>query len=376
MEYTIGTKKNTILITGGSGYIGSHVCLELIESGFKVVVIDSLENSNQSSIRAVQKYCNDHIPFYHAKVQDVDVLRKIFTENKIMGVIHMAGYKSVKQSVKSPDAYYDNNLLSTIQLLKTMDEFGCNNLIFSSSATVYGDANGICTESSPLGALNPYGETKLLIEQIMNHATGDSNRDIFCNHSNLFTEQDIPISDKWRFVSLRYFNPIGAHQSHIIGENPNGVPENLVPYIMKVMSGDLDKLTIFGNNYDTLDKTAIRDYVHVTDLAKAHVQALKYLLKLSYSLNGTHDKFNIGTGTGYSVLKIIRTFESLLQSRQLNGEDLDVTLCWDYGDRREGDSACCYADSTKARTVLGWEPIFDIDQMCRDAWLWWRNNSN
>jgi UDP-glucose 4-epimerase len=371
----------TILVTGGSGYIGSHVCLELIEAGYNVVVIDSLENSTEESIRALETHLHTSIPFYLGKVQDLQLMRNIFSSHQISGVIHMAGYKSVKQSIQDPESYYDNNLLSTIALMQIMHEYECNSMIFSSSATVYGEANGACLESSDLNTLNPYGETKLLIERILDYAINYTSLPKSVAHRNSmiqfskevpkhegrFSLPDIPISDYWSFISLRYFNPIGAHSSHIIGESPSGVPENLVPYIMKVLSGDLEKLTVFGNDYDTPDGTAIRDYIHVVDLAKAHVAALNYQMNNYAQLKGRHERFNIGTGQGYSVLDVINAFATLLEE-----EGNNRVLNWTYGSRRPGDAALIYANSEKARSVLGWEPELGIEEMCKDAWGWWK----
>lgn len=367
----------TILVTGGVGYIGSHVCFELLEAGHKVIVIDSLENSDTDSIQKIESMLNKKILFYHSKVQDTEIMNKIFTENQIDGVIHMAGYKSVKQSVQDPNSYYENNLMSTIVLLKTMHEFNCHNMIFSSSATVYGEANGICKESNAVSTLNPYGETKLLIERILDYVIDyDKSKSLdeqtksvqicleeITKHTNLFTENDIITSDEINFISLRYFNPIGAHPSHQFGENPSNVPENLVPYIMKVLSGDLDSLTVFGNDYDTIDGTAVRDYIHVVDLAKAHVSALNY--QISNNTINKHLRFNIGTGKGYSVLEIIKVFENLI--------DPDIKFNWKIGERRTGDAALIYADSTKANEILKWKPIYGIEQMCEDAWCYWKN---
>lgn len=322
----------TILITGGCGYIGSHVCLELAQLNFDIVVIDSLENSTTGSLKAINKHTNKIIPFYKGKIHDKIVLQNIFANHNIECVIHMAGYKSVKESVLYPEKYYYNNIEGTEILLDIMKKNNCYNLIFSSSATVYGNANGVCTENSPVGALNPYGETKLKIEQLLD--TLDSN---------------------WSIISLRYFNPVGAHKSYIIGEDPKGVPENLVPYIIKVIKKELPTLVVFGNDYSTPDGTPIRDYIHVVDVAKAHVKAYEYLINNKV----THERFNLGTGKGYSVLEIISTFDSLGQK-----------VPYQIGERRNGDSECIYADSSKAYEILNWKAVYGIYDMCKDALKW------
>lgn len=372
----------TILVTGGAGYIGSHVCFELLKHNYNVVVIDSLENSTADSLKALEKMCKIRIPLFVGKLQDDVLMREVFATHNFDGVIHMAGYKSVKKSIEDPESYYSNNIMSTINLLKWMDKYDCTNLIFSSSATVYGDANGVCTENSPTSTLNPYGETKLIIEKLMDYAVFSSNiKSDYHNNSvtqltnevskyrTLFTLSDIPVREDWSFISLRYFNPIGAHSSHIIGEDPKGVPENLVPYVMKVMSGELEKLTVFGSDYDTSDGTAIRDYIHVVDLANAHVLALSYQLENSTN-SGLHDRFNIGTGKGYSVLEVIAAFDKIIEN------DENIGLKWEFGPRRSGDSAKIYADSTKACNVIGWEPKYDLNDMCYDAWMWWKKKTN
>jgi UDP-glucose 4-epimerase len=374
----------TILVTGGAGYIGSHVCLELLKSNLNLVVIDSLENSTLDSIKALEKRFNRKIPMYIGKLQDDGVMHKVFTNHHLDGVIHMAGYKSVKASVKDPDSYYDNNLLSTINLLKWMDRYDCTNLIFSSSATVYGDGDGVCLEGDNTSVLNPYGETKLLIERLLDYGIhfspgikSDSHyrsiteltKDIH-KHRNRFALDEVKNRGDWSFISLRYFNPIGAHPSHIIGEDPKGVPENLVPYVMKVLSGDLEKLTVFGDDYDTPDGTAIRDYIHVVDLARAHIFALNYQLANRRRLCGTHERFNIGTGKGYSVLDVVKVFEKILKD-----DETSVVLKWEIGPRRSGDAAKIYANADRAHDLLGWQPQYDLEDMCRDAWVWWKKKS-
>lgn len=370
----------TILVTGGAGYIGSHVCLELIESGYDVVVIDSLENSSIDALKAIERYTGKLIRFYHDRVQHTQTLRSIFKTHDIHSVIHMAGYKSVKLSCQDPELYYENNLGATIALLKVMHENKCFNLIFSSSATVYGDANGICTEDSPLSVLNPYGETKLTIEKIMDYAVYSHVRNSVSNDlqkfSKYLSEHDIITSDLWNFVSLRYFNPIGAHTECGIGERPTGIPENLVPFVMKVLSGHLPKLTIYGNDYNTRDGTAIRDYIHVIDLAKAHVKALDSMIEYPECYKSHHERFNVGTGKGYSVIEVMRVFEQILCENRLQGNDLDVTLEWHYGERRPGDAEKIYADPTKANDILNWHSERSLCEMCRDAWSYWSSHLN
>ena len=360
----------TILVTGGAGYIGSHVCLELLQSGYSVVVIDSLENSTIDSLREIERYAKAVIPFYHARVQDRQTLCEIFDRHTIRGVIHMAGYKSVKESCANPELYYDNNLTSAICLLSVMFEHGCYDLVFSSSATVYGDAGGKCTEDSELSVLNPYGETKLMIEKIMDYAVFPSLREQIVHeltkYAPYFTEHDIIPSSLWRFVSLRYFNPIGAHPECAIGDDPSGIPENLVPYVMKVLSGQLEKLTIYGNDYDTPDGTAIRDYIHIVDLAKAHVKALDSMIEKPDSYASNHERFNIGTGMGYSVLDVVRVFEQILANQKEQ-----IEFKWFYGLRRSGDAEKIYADPSKANAVLEWEANHDLRTMCEDAWSFW-----
>lgn len=372
---------STILVTGGAGFIGSHVCYELLSSNYDVVVIDSLENSSIDSIKSLEQQFDKEIPTYIGKLQDEELMNNVFATHSFDGIIHMAGYKSVKESVQNPQKYYDNNIKSTISLLKFMDRHNCMNLIFSSSATVYGDSTGVCLEDSPLSTMNPYGETKLLIERILDfgiHFSPAANSDLYnesiasltddiCKYSDRFSLSNVAIRDDWSFISLRYFNPIGAHPSLVIGENPSGIPENLVPYVMKVLSGELTKLTVFGNDYDTEDGTAIRDYIHVVDLAKAHIAALAYQLKNSQELSGKHERFNIGTGKGYSVLDVINVFEKILET-----DESGATLSWEFGPRRPGDAAVTFANANKAANILKWNPEYNLEDMCRDAWGWWK----
>ena len=332
-----------VLVTGGAGYIGSHTCVELLQSGYGVIVIDNLCNSNPESLRRVQEITGKELKFYEGDVRNEALLRKIFAENEIGCVIHFAGLKAVGESVSIPWKYYDNNLNSTLVLTKVMKEVGMKNIIFSSSATVYSAGNEMpLKETSTTGnCTNPYGWTKYMTEQIL---SGMANAD-----------------KEWGVVLLRYFNPIGAHSSGRIGEDPRGIPNNLMPYISQVAVGRREKLSVFGNDYDTHDGTGVRDYIHVVDLAKGHVAAVKYVLA-----NPGCDVFNLGTGTGYSVLDMVKSFEAV------NG----VAVPYVITDRRPGDLATCYADPAKSREVLGWVATKDQTDMCRDTWNWQSKNPN
>ncbi len=330
-----------ILVTGGAGYIGSHTCLELLENGCSVTVIDNLCNSNPKSLERVEKLTGKSIRFYEGDVRDEALLRKIFAENEISAVIHFAGLKAVGESVSIPWKYYDNNLNSTLVLTKVMEEAGCKNIIFSSSATVYTADNEMpLRESSRTGnCTNPYGWTKYMTEQILSgmaHADKD-----------------------WSVVLLRYFNPIGAHESGLIGEDPRGIPNNLMPYITQVAIGRREFLSVYGNDYDTPDGTGVRDYIHVVDLAKGHVAAVNYALGHTGCA-----VFNLGTGHGYSVLDMVNTFSSV------NGLELPYKIV----DRRPGDIATCYADPAKSAAVLGWKAEKGLEEMCRDSWRWQSQN--
>ena len=330
-----------ILVTGGAGYIGSHTCVELLESGYEVVIVDNLCNSNPKSMERVQELTGKTVTFYEGDVRDADLLRKIFAEHEISAVIHFAGLKAVGESVAQPWRYYDNNLNSTLVLTKVMEEVGCKRIIFSSSATVYsGDNEMPLRETSRTGnCTNPYGWTKYMTEQILSGmATADP---------------------QWSIVLLRYFNPIGAHISGRIGEDPRGIPNNLMPYITQVAIGRREFLSVFGNDYDTHDGTGVRDYIHVVDLAKGHVAAVSYAAK-----NQGCEVFNLGTGTGYSVLDMVKAFE------QAN----DLTLPYKIVDRRPGDLATCYADPAKSAEKLGWKAEKNLVDMCRDSWRWQRMN--
>ena len=330
-----------ILVTGGAGYIGSHTCVELLEGGYGVVVIDNLCNSNPESLHRVQEITGKELKFYEGDVRDEALLRKIFAENDIDCVIHFAGLKAVGESVALPWEYYDNNLNATLVLTKVMKEVGMKNIIFSSSATVYTADNEMpLRENSRTGhCTNPYGWTKYMTEQIL---SGMAHAD-----------------PEWGVVLLRYFNPIGAHKSGRIGEDPRGTPNNLMPYITQVAVGRREKLNVFGNDYDTHDGTGVRDYIHVVDLAKGHVAAIRYVLQ-----NKGCEVFNLGTGTGYSVLDMVKSFESVN----------NVAVPYVIADRRPGDLATCYADPSKSASVLGWKAEKTLGDMCRDSWNWQKNN--
>ncbi len=330
-----------VLVTGGAGYIGSHTCLELLESGYGVVVIDNLCNSNPQSLDRVEELTGKTLKFYQGDVRDEALLTKIFAENDIGCVIHFAGLKAVGESVAKPWEYYDNNLNTTLVLTKVMKQVGMKNLIFSSSATVYTADNEMPLKETSRtgGCTNPYGWTKYMTEQIL---SGISHAD-----------------KDWSVVLLRYFNPIGAHKSGRIGEDPRGIPNNLMPYITQTAIGRREKLSVYGNDYPTHDGTGVRDYIHVVDLAKGHVAAVKYAVE-----NRGCEVFNLGTGVGYSVLDMVRTFE------EVNG----VPIPYRIVDRRPGDLAVCYADPAKSAAVLGWKAEKDLRDMCRDSWKWQSGN--
>ena len=330
-----------VLVTGGAGYIGSHTCVELLESGYGVVVIDNLCNSNSESLNRVRELTGKEVKFYEGDVRDEDLLRKIFADNEIGSVIHFAGLKAVGESVAKPWEYYDNNLNSTLVLTKVMKAVGVKNLIFSSSATVYSGDNEmpLREDSRTGGCTNPYGWTKYMTEQILS---------------------GIAYADReWSVCLLRYFNPIGAHISGRIGEDPRGVPNNLMPYITQVAVGRREKLSVFGNDYDTPDGTGVRDYIHVVDLAKGHVAAVKYTEE-----NAGCEVFNLGTGIGYSVLDMVHTFRDVNQ----------VAVPYQIVERRPGDLAVCYADPAKSAEKLGWKAEKTLADMCRDSWRWQSSN--
>lgn len=324
-----------ILVTGGTGYIGSHTVCELLNNDYEVVIVDNLCNSKREVVESIKEITNKDVTFYELDLRNKEELRKVFEENEIEGVIHFAGLKAVGESVKEPLMYYDNNLISTLVLLEVMQEFNCKNIVFSSSATVYGDPERLpITEDCRVGGTtNPYGTTKLMIENILN---------------------DLYISDnEWSITILRYFNPIGAHESGLIGENPNGIPNNLMPYIIKVATGELPCLNVFGNDYDTIDGTGVRDYIHVVDLAKGHIKALAKNV-LTTGVN----TYNLGTGTGYSVLQIVESFE----------RENEIKVSYKIVERRPGDIATCYADPSKALEELGWKAEKGISEMCKDSY--------
>ncbi|MBQ5910692.1 MAG: UDP-glucose 4-epimerase GalE [Clostridia bacterium] len=331
-----------ILTTGGAGYIGSHTCIELINAGYDVVVVDNLDNSSEKSLERVEKIVGKKIKFYKEDLRNKDALRKIFTENNIEAVIHFAGLKAVGESVAKPIEYYDNNLISTLVLLEVMREFDCKRLVFSSSATVYGVAKEMpLTEDMPLGAINPYGRTKYFIEEML--------RDVYVS------------DDSWSIVLLRYFNPIGAHISGTIGEDPKGIPNNLMPYIAQVAVGRLEKLHVFGNDYNTVDGTGVRDYIHVVDLAGGHVKAVDWTGK-----NNGCEAINLGTGNGISVLQLRDAFV------KASGAEVPYVI----DPRRPGDPDEVYADASKALNLLGWKAEKNVDDMCQDSWRWQSNNPN
>lgn len=330
----------SVLVTGGAGYIGSHTLVELIESGYDVVVVDNLSNSNKESIKRVEAITGKTVKFYQEDVCDKEALRRIFGENDIDSVIHFAGFKAVGESVKKPIMYYRNNFDSTLSLVEVMSEFGVKKIVFSSSATVYGVATEMpLREGMPTGAINPYGRTKLFIEDIL---------------------RDLYISDNtWSIALLRYFNPIGAHQSGTIGEDPKGIPNNLMPYISQVAVGKLEKLHVFGNDYNTVDGTGVRDYIHVVDLAIGHVKAIGWVKN-----NEGCEEFNLGTGKGTSVLELRDAF--------IKASGADVPYVIDP--RRPGDPDEVYANAEKAEKVLGWKAERGIKEMCEDTWRWQSGN--
>lgn len=332
-----------ILLTGGAGYIGSHTIIELDKAGHSVVVVDNFVNSQPEALRRVSKIIGKEIPFVEADVRDREAMDKVFTENKIDAVINFAGLKAVGESVAKPLEYYENNMNGVFVLVDVMRKHGCKNIIFSSSATVYGDPAIIpITEECPKGVCtNPYGWTKSMLEQVL---------------------IDVQKADpEWNVVLLRYFNPIGAHESGTIGENPNGIPNNLMPYITQTAVGKRKELGIFGNDYDTPDGTGVRDYIHVCDLASGHVAALKAITE-----NKGLAIYNLGTGHGYSVLDVVNAF------KKVNGVDVPYVI----KPRRPGDIATCYCNPAKAKAELGWEARHGIEDMCRDSWNWQKNNPN
>ncbi|OCL92401.1 UDP-glucose 4-epimerase GalE [Arcobacter porcinus] len=335
-----------ILITGGAGYIASHTLIELSKDGFDFIVYDNLSNSSKESLKRVKKIIGKKVKFVKGDIRDKKALKKVFKKYKIDSVIHFAGLKAVGESVANPLSYYDNNVIGTIRLLEVMQEFDCKKIVFSSSATVYGNPESCpIDESFPVGGTtNPYGTSKYMIERIL---------------------EDLYISDNsFKAVILRYFNPVGAHESGLIGEDPNGIPNNLMPYISQVAVGKLESLSVFGSDYPTVDGTGVRDYIHVVDLASAHVKAIKYLNSNKYLFENS--KINIGTGIGYSVLDMVKAFEKASTKK----------VSYKIVERRAGDIASCYANAQKAKEILDWEAKFNLEDMCSSSWKWQSKNQN
>jgi UDP-glucose 4-epimerase len=333
-----------VLVSGGAGYIGSHTMVELLEQGHEVVCVDNLANSSRKAVERVERISGKRVEFYPFDVRDRERLRQVFAAHAVDAVIHFAGHKAVGESVEQPLKYYANNIDSTLVLCEVMAEHACTNLVFSSSATVYGDPDKVpIPESAPVDPTNPYGRTKLMIEQIL--------RDMYLS------------APEWNIVLLRYFNPVGAHPSGLIGEDPRGIPNNLLPFVAQVAVGRRAHLNVFGADYPTPDGTGVRDYVHVADLARGHLCALEKGVDEAHRSNRVLT-LNLGTGRGYSVLEVVRAFEVA------SGTSVPYQIVA----RRPGDIATCYADPTLARDILGWEAHFDLEQMCRDAWNWQKSN--
>ncbi len=333
----------SILVTGGAGYIGSHTCVELLNAGYDIIILDNLCNSNRESLKRVEELTGKTVKFYETDIRDAEMMDKVFAENDISSVIHFAGLKAVGESCRMPLEYYDNNINGTLVLCAAMRKAGCKKIVFSSSATVYGEHNvSPLTEDMPTGGTtNPYGTTKYFIERIL---------------------EDLYKADKeWSICLLRYFNPVGAHKSGRIGEDPNGIPNNLVPYISQVAIGKLEYLNVFGDDYDTPDGTGVRDYIHVVDLALGHVKAIE-------KVNGENSfsVYNLGTGIGYSVLDMLHSFEKVCGKK----------LPYKIAPRRPGDIATCYSDPSKAKRELGWVAERNLDEMCEDTWRWQQQNPN
>ncbi|MBC7959149.1 MAG: UDP-glucose 4-epimerase GalE [Vallitaleaceae bacterium] len=331
-----------ILVTGGAGYIGSHTCVELLQKGYEVVIVDNLSNSSKTSIERIEIITGKKVTFYEEDVLNKTGLQTIFSKEKIDSVIHFAGLKAVGESVSKPLEYYHNNITGTLILCEVMREFGVKNMVFSSSATVYGAPKTVpILEDFPLSTTNPYGASKLMLEGILT---------------------DLHTSDpEWNIILLRYFNPVGAHKSGLIGENPKGIPNNLVPYITQVAVGKLETLNVFGLDYDTVDGSGVRDYIHVVDLALGHLKAIEKLKEKKGVLI-----YNLGTGIGYSVLEMVKSFE------KVSGKEIPYVI----KSRRPGDIAICFADVSKAKAELGWEAIYGLEKMCEDSWRWQSNNPN
>lgn len=331
-----------ILVTGGAGYIGSHTCVELLNSGHEVIIVDNFSNSKPEALNRIKEITKKELNFYEVDLLNKEALEEVFKNNNIDAVIHFAGLKAVGESVAIPITYYHNNITGTLILCELMEKYNVKKMVFSSSATVYGMNNvSPLTENLPLSTTNPYGSTKLMIEQIL---------------------RDVYVSDNsWSTALLRYFNPIGAHESGRIGEDPNGIPNNLMPFITQVAVGKREKLGVFGNDYDTHDGTGVRDYIHVVDLAKGHLKALEKVLETQ----GV-EAYNLGTGVGYSVLDVVKNFE------KATGIEVPYAIL----DRRPGDIATCYADASKALKELGWKAEKNLEDMCRDSWRWQSSNPN
>jgi UDP-glucose-4-epimerase len=331
-----------ILVTGGAGYIGSHTCIELLNQGYKVIVLDNLSNSSEEALKRVERITGAKVTFYKVDLLEIDSIEEIFKKEKIDVVIHFAGLKAVGESVVKPLKYYENNVNGTINLCKVMEKYNVKKIVFSSSATVYGNPKSVpIREEFPLSVTNPYGRTKLMLEEILG---------------------DLNIADSnWRVILLRYFNPIGAHKSGLIGENPKGIPNNLVPYITQVAVGKHPYVKVFGNEYATCDGTGVRDYIHVVDLAAGHVKAIESIEK-----GQGVDIYNLGTGTGYSVIQMIKAFEKACQKEIPYQIELP----------RAGDIGTCYADSSKAYDMLGWKAKYGLEEMCEDSWRWQATNPN
>ena len=331
-----------ILVTGGAGYIGSHTCIELMNAGYEVIIVDNLYNSKMEAIKRIEKLARKKVKFYQTDILDEQGMEDVFSQNKIDAVIHFAGYKAVGESVEKPLLYFQNNISGSIVLFNTMKKYNVKKIVFSSSATVYDMNNELpLREEMKMNSNCPYGRTKVIIEQMLN--------DIYYS------------DDKWRISILRYFNPAGAHESGDIGEDPNGIPNNLLPYISQVAVGKLQKLNVFGDDYDTIDGTGVRDYIHVVDLAKGHLKALEYISK-----NEGLEIFNLGTGQGTSVLEIITAFE----------KNTNKKIPYDIVDRRPGDIASCYANVSKANKMLNWKAEKTIDDICSSSWKWQTQNPN
>lgn len=333
---------STILVTGGAGFIGSHTSVELLEAGYDIVIVDNFSNSKPEALNRIKKITGKDFKFYEADLLNLDAMNKIFSENNIDAVIHFAGLKAVGESVRKPVEYYHNNITGTLMLIKAMKAAEVKKIVFSSSATVYGMYNKApYVEDMPTSATNPYGYTKVMIEQIL---------------------KDVYVSDnEWSISLLRYFNPIGAHKSGLIGEDPNGIPNNLLPYIAQVAVGKLERLGVFGNDYDTPDGTGVRDYIHVVDLATGHLAAVKYVLE-----HKGVEAVNLGTGKGSSVMEVLHSFEKAC------GKELPYKVL----PRRAGDIATCYADTKKAKELFGWEAKYTLDEMTADGWNFTKNNPN